>query len=67
MGRFGGRHGEECTVCHSNRHVGVPAGIAERQELFGVGHATTSAMVTAILLIVIWDAISTLIFNQLGI
>jgi phospholipid/cholesterol/gamma-HCH transport system permease protein len=32
-----------------------------------VGHATTSAMVTAILLIVIWDAITTLIFNQLGI
>jgi phospholipid/cholesterol/gamma-HCH transport system permease protein len=32
-----------------------------------VGHATTSAMVTAILLIVIWDAITTILFNRLGI
>jgi phospholipid/cholesterol/gamma-HCH transport system permease protein len=31
-----------------------------------VGQATTSAMVTAILLIVIWDALTTLIFNRLG-
>lgn len=32
-----------------------------------VGQATTSAMVTSILLIVIWDALTTILFNQLGI
>jgi phospholipid/cholesterol/gamma-HCH transport system permease protein len=46
---------------------GCLRGLQSGRNSSAVGHATTSAMVTAILLIVIWDAISTLIFNQLGI
>jgi phospholipid/cholesterol/gamma-HCH transport system permease protein len=46
---------------------GCLRGLQSGRNSSAVGHATTSAMVTSILLIVIWDAISTLIFNQLGI
>ncbi|MES9990413.1 MAG: ABC transporter permease [Candidatus Thiodiazotropha sp.] len=46
---------------------GCLRGLQSGRDSSAVGHATTSAMVTAILLIVIWDAITTLIFNQLGI
>ncbi|MCU7942296.1 MAG: ABC transporter permease, partial [Candidatus Thiodiazotropha sp. (ex Cardiolucina cf. quadrata)] len=46
---------------------GFLRGLQSGRNSSAVGHATTSAMVTAILLIVIWDAISTLIFNQLEI
>jgi phospholipid/cholesterol/gamma-HCH transport system permease protein len=46
---------------------GCLRGLQSGRNSSAVGHATTSAMVTAILLIVIWDALSTLIFNQLGI
>ncbi|MEW8685321.1 MAG: ABC transporter permease [Candidatus Thiodiazotropha sp.] len=46
---------------------GCLRGLQSGRNSSAVGHATTSAMVTAILLIVIWDAITTLIFNQLGI
>ncbi|WP_316364936.1 MlaE family ABC transporter permease [Candidatus Thiodiazotropha sp. CDECU1] len=46
---------------------GCLRGLQSGRNSSAVGQATTSAMVTAILLIVIWDALSTLIFNQLGI
>ncbi|MEJ2610410.1 MAG: ABC transporter permease [Candidatus Thiodiazotropha sp.] len=46
---------------------GCLRGLQSGKDSSAVGHATTSAMVTAILLIVIWDAISTILFNQLGI
>jgi phospholipid/cholesterol/gamma-HCH transport system permease protein len=46
---------------------GCLRGLHSGKNSSAVGQATTSAMVTAILLIVIWDAISTLFFNQLGI
>lgn len=46
---------------------GCLRGLQSGRNSSAVGHATTSAMVTSILLIVIWDAITTLIFNQLGI
>lgn len=46
---------------------GCLRGLQSGRNSSAVGHATTSAMVTAILLIVVWDAITTLIFNRLGI
>ena len=46
---------------------GCLRGLQSGKDSSAVGHATTSAMVTAILLIVIWDAITTILFNQLGI
>jgi phospholipid/cholesterol/gamma-HCH transport system permease protein len=46
---------------------GCLRGLQSGRNSSAVGHATTSAMVTAILLIVIWDAITTVLFNRLGI
>jgi phospholipid/cholesterol/gamma-HCH transport system permease protein len=46
---------------------GCLRGLQSGKNSAAVGHATTSAMVTAILLIVIWDAVTTILFNQLGI
>ena len=46
---------------------GCLRGLQSGRNSSAVGNATTSAMVTAILLIVIWDALTTLIFNRLGI
>jgi phospholipid/cholesterol/gamma-HCH transport system permease protein len=46
---------------------GCLRGLQSGRNSSAVGHATTSAMVTAILLIVIWDAITTILFNRLGI
>jgi phospholipid/cholesterol/gamma-HCH transport system permease protein len=46
--------------------AGCLRGLQSGRNSSAVGQATTSAMVTAILLIVIWDAIITLIFNRLG-
>jgi phospholipid/cholesterol/gamma-HCH transport system permease protein len=46
---------------------GCLRGLQSGRNSAAVGNATTSAMVTAILLIVIWDAIITLIYNRLGI
>jgi phospholipid/cholesterol/gamma-HCH transport system permease protein len=45
---------------------GCLRGLQSGKNSSAVGKATTSAMVTAILLIVIWDAITTLLFNQLN-
>ncbi|MEL0586667.1 MAG: ABC transporter permease [Candidatus Thiodiazotropha sp. (ex. Lucinoma kazani)] len=45
---------------------GCLRGLQSGRDSSAVGHATTSAMVTSILLIVIWDAITTLLFNQIG-
>lgn len=47
--------------------AGCLRGLQSGRDSAAVGKATTSAMVTAILLIVVWDALTTLIFNQLGI
>ena len=47
--------------------AGCMRGLQCGRNSSAVGKATTSAMVTAILLIVIWDALTTLIFNRLGI
>ena len=47
--------------------AGCLRGLQSGRDSAAVGRATTSAMVTAILLIVIWDAITTLIFNRLGV
>jgi phospholipid/cholesterol/gamma-HCH transport system permease protein len=46
--------------------AGCLRGLQSGRNSSAVGNATTSAMVTAILLIVIWDAITTLLFNRLG-
>ncbi len=46
---------------------GCLRGLQSGRNSAAVGNATTSAMVTAILLIVIWDALTTIIFNRLGI
>ena len=46
--------------------AGCLRGLQSGRNSTAVGLATTSAMVTAILLIVIWDALTTLIFNRLG-
>jgi phospholipid/cholesterol/gamma-HCH transport system permease protein len=46
--------------------AGCLRGLQSGRNSSAVGQATTSAMVTAILLIVIWDALTTLIFNRLG-
>jgi phospholipid/cholesterol/gamma-HCH transport system permease protein len=46
---------------------GCLRGLQCGRDSSAVGKATTSAMVTAILLIVIWDAITTILFNRLGI
>jgi phospholipid/cholesterol/gamma-HCH transport system permease protein len=46
---------------------GCLRGLQSGKDSSSVGKATTSAMVTAILLIVIWDAITTILFNQLEI
>ncbi len=46
---------------------GCMRGLQSGRNSSAVGHATTSAMVTAILLIVIWDAVTTILFNRLGI
>ncbi len=46
---------------------GCLRGLQSGRNSSAVGNATTSATVTAILLIVIWDAITTILFNQLGI
>jgi phospholipid/cholesterol/gamma-HCH transport system permease protein len=46
---------------------GCLRGLQSGRNSSAVGHATTSATVTAILLIVIWDAITTILFNRLGI
>ncbi|MET0026161.1 MAG: ABC transporter permease [Candidatus Thiodiazotropha sp.] len=46
---------------------GCLRGLQCGRDSSAVGRATTSAMVTAILLIVIWDAITTILFNRLGI
>lgn len=47
--------------------AGCLRGLQSGRNSSAVGNATTSAMVTAILLIVIWDALMTLIYNRLGI
>ena len=47
--------------------AGCLRGLQSGRNSSAVGVATTSAMVTAILLIVIWDALTTLMFNRLGI
>ncbi|MEN8167444.1 MAG: ABC transporter permease [Pseudomonadota bacterium] len=47
--------------------AGCLRGLQSGRNSAAVGQATTSAMVTAILLIVVWDALTTLIFNRLGI
>ena len=47
--------------------AGCLRGLQSGRDSSAVGNATTSAMVTAILLIVIWDALTTLMFNRLGI
>ncbi len=47
--------------------AGCLRGLQSGRNSSAVGNATTSAMVTAILLIVVWDALTTLIFNRLGI
>ena len=46
---------------------GCMRGLQSGRNSSAVGHATTAAMVTAILLIVIWDAVTTILFNRLGI
>jgi phospholipid/cholesterol/gamma-HCH transport system permease protein len=46
---------------------GCLRGLQSGRDSSSVGQATTSATVTAILLIVIWDAITTILFNLLGI
>ncbi len=46
---------------------GCLRGLQSGRNSSAVGNATTSATVTAILLIVIWDAITTILFNRLGI
>jgi phospholipid/cholesterol/gamma-HCH transport system permease protein len=46
---------------------GCMRGLQSGRNSSAVGQATTSAMVTAILLIVIWDAVTTILFNRLGI
>jgi phospholipid/cholesterol/gamma-HCH transport system permease protein len=46
---------------------GCMRGLQSGRNSSAVGNATTSAMVTAILLIVIWDAVTTILFNRLGI
>lgn len=46
---------------------GCLRGLQSGKDSSAVGRATTSAMVTAILLIVVWDAITTILFNRLGI
>ncbi|KRT59053.1 phospholipid/cholesterol/gamma-HCH transport system permease protein [endosymbiont of Ridgeia piscesae] len=46
---------------------GCLRGLQSERNSAAVGEATTSAMVTAILLIVVWDAITTIIYNRLGI
>jgi phospholipid/cholesterol/gamma-HCH transport system permease protein len=43
---------------------GCLRGLQSGKDSSSVGRATTSAMVTGILLIVIWDAITTILFNQ---
>jgi phospholipid/cholesterol/gamma-HCH transport system permease protein len=45
---------------------GCLRGLQSGKDSSSVGLATTSAMVTAILLIVVWDAITTILFNQFG-
>lgn len=47
--------------------AGCLRGLQSGRNSAAVGNATTSATVTAILLIVIWDAITTILFNRLGI
>ncbi len=47
--------------------AGCLRGLQSGKNSSAVGQATTSAMVTAILMIVIWDAITTVLFNRLGI
>ncbi|MCU7846271.1 MAG: ABC transporter permease [Candidatus Thiodiazotropha sp. (ex Monitilora ramsayi)] len=47
--------------------AGCLRGLQSGKNSSAVGNATTSATVTAILLIVVWDAITTILFNQLGI
>ncbi|MBV2091863.1 MAG: ABC transporter permease [Candidatus Thiodiazotropha sp. (ex Ctena orbiculata)] len=44
---------------------GCLRGLQSGRDSAAVGKATTSAMVTAILLIVVWDAITTILFNLL--
>jgi phospholipid/cholesterol/gamma-HCH transport system permease protein len=46
---------------------GCLRGLQSGKNSSAVGQATTSAMVSAILMIVIWDAVTTILFNQLGI
>lgn len=46
---------------------GCLRGLQSGRNSSAVGNATTSATVTAILLIVVWDAITTILFNRLGI
>lgn len=46
--------------------AGCLRGLQSGRNSSAVGNATTSAMVTAILLIVIWDALTTLLFNRLN-
>lgn len=46
---------------------GCLRGLQSGRNSSAVGQATTSAMVSAILMIVIWDAVTTILFNQLGI
>ncbi len=46
---------------------GCLRGLQSGRNSSAVGNATTSAMVTSILLIVIWDAVTTILFNRLGI
>jgi len=45
---------------------GCLRGLQSGRNSSAVGQATTSAMVTAILLIVVWDAITTILFSRLG-
>ncbi len=46
---------------------GCMRGLQSGRNSSAVGNATTSATVTAILLIVVWDTITTILFNRLGI
>lgn len=46
---------------------GCLRGLQSGRNSSAVGQATTSAMVSAILMIVIWDAVTTILFNRLGI
>ena len=49
------------------RSSGCLRGLQSERSAIGVGRSTTSAVVTAILLLVVADAIYAVIFNMLGV